>query len=184
MQIKKANLFLPVFIMILCLLFFSCSKNAQEIFNTDARENSATSDGDEPVSVYNSQQLWEVDIVMSAPCANNGEGEDVQLKGYVHFTDHYTVNGRHFTLVSQANYNELSGVELVTGDKYVANGGGRLVIQGVLTNGQFSASGTDRINLIGSGPGNNAVVVFKGRVIVNANGTIIHELVDITMSCK
>ena len=175
---------MPAFIMILGLLLFSCSKNAREFSNTTIEENSATSEGDKPVSVYNSQQLWEVDRVMSVPCANNGEGEDVQLNGYVHFTDHYTVNGNHFTLVSQANYNEVSGVGLVTGGKYVANGGGRLVIRGVITNGQFSAYGTDRINLIGSGPDNNSVAIFKGRIIVNANGTVTHELVEIIMTCK
>lgn len=185
MQQTKANrLFVLAFTMVLSLVFFSCSKNAQELPATASLEKTAATETNSAANVYNSQQLWEVDRVMSVPCANNGAGEDVQLYGYVHFTDHYTVNGNQFTLVSQANYNEVSGKGLSTGDKYVATGGGRFVMQGSLENGQFIAYGTDKVNLIGSGPGNNAVATFKGRIVVNANGTVTHEVVEIKMDCK
>jgi hypothetical protein len=184
MQIKKTNLFVLAFAMSMGLLLLSCSKNAQDLSTTALPEINAAAAGNESVNVYNSQQLWEVDRVMSVPCANNGNGEDVQLNGYVHFTDHVTINGNRFTLVSQTNYNEVSGTGLVTGDRYVANGTGRQIIQGDMIGGQFIASGTDRVNLIGAGPGNNSVTIFKGRIIVNANGTVTHEVVDITIDCK
>ncbi len=185
MQQTKANrLFVLAFTMVLSLVFFSCSKNAQELPATVSLEKTAATETNSATNVYNSQQLWEVNGLMAVPCANNGAGEDVELKGYVHFTDHYTVNGNRFTLVSQANYNAVSGTGLSTGDKYVATGGGRIVIQGSMENGQYIAGGSEKVNLIGSGPGNNAVATFKGRIIVNANGTVTHEVVEIKIDCK
>jgi hypothetical protein len=184
MLINKTKFLVLAFTTTMGFLLLSCSKNSNEVSAPPVAAEVSQAAGNEAANVYNSQQLWEVDRLMSVPCANNGNGEDVQLNGYVHFTDHFTVNGNHFTLTSQANYNEVSGIGLLTGDNYVANGGGRFVMQGDLVDGQFIASGSDRVNIIGPGPGNNSVAVFKGRIIVNANGTVTHEVVDISITCK
>lgn len=184
MKMKNANFFVVAFTMVMSLTLLSCAKKAVEFSASPSIEKSVNAASSESANVFNSQQTWEVDRVMLVPCANNGEGEDVLLYGYVHFTDHFSVNGNRFTLVSQANYNEVSGVGLFTGDRYVANGGGRFTLQGDLLNGQFIASGTDQLNLIGSGPDNNFKAIFKGRIIVNANGTVTHEVVNVEITCK
>lgn len=181
-QRKSRKSILLGFTLLTSILIFSCSKNANEVQAPPIQAAQATAA--QAASVYNSQSMWEANRTLWVPCANNNLGEYVKLTGYVHFTDHMTVNGNHFTLVSQGNFNQMAGTGLITGDRYAASGGGRFIYEGDFVNGQFTASGADQIRITGAGPGNNALVSFRARITVNANGTVTREMVDISVSCN
>jgi hypothetical protein len=168
----------------LSISIFSCTKSNQLSSIDNPAEEFATSEANNGASTYQSQQTWTMDQKEWIPCANNGNGEYVQFEGYVHFTYVTTVNNNHFTLVTQINPNEVSGVGLTTGDKYVASGGSQEVYSGSFINGQSIAKGSAKFKFTGSGPGNNFSVVFIGKVIVNANGEVLHELPDIKSTCN
>lgn len=171
-------------ILMLSIFIFSCTKSNQLSSIENPVEEIATSEATHGASTYHAQQTWTMDQKEWIPCANNGNGEYVQFEGYVHFNYATTVNNNHFTLVTQINPNEVKGVGLTTGDKYVASGVSHEVYNGSFINGQSVATGSAKFKFTGAGPGNNFSVVFKGKVIVNANGEILHELPDIKITCN
>src|SRR5262245_22176638 len=120
-QKRSFNIIALSLTFLLSLFIFSCTKSNQ-LASAEERSVRAEGDGEseQGATVYNSQQGWLLDETVWIPCANNGNGEYAQLNGYVHFNYHTVVNDNHFTLVTHTNPNEVSGIGLTTGDKYVA----------------------------------------------------------------
>lgn len=170
---------------LLSFVIISCSKSDQipSVQNTEAVSSTAEEEGNAAYT-YQGQQSFLFHETIWEACANNGVGENITLDGYVHFTYKITTNNDHYTLVTQLNFNEISGVGLTTGNKYVASGGGQEVYSGSLINGQSIATGSSRFLLTAAGTGNTQTIVYKARYIVNANGEVSSQLLDFTNTCK
>ena len=167
------------------IVIFSCTKNNQlSLSENPAGEFGVGIEKEAGADTYHSQQAWLMDETQWVPCANNGSGEYVKLYGYVHFTNANVVNHNHYTLVTHTNPNEISGTGLTTGDKYVASGGGHQVYSGSFINGQSIAKGSSTFRFTGAGPGNNLTIEFAAHVIVNANGEVSNQLLEIRNSCR
>ncbi len=172
-------------LVLISVLIYSCTKSDQLTSSESPAEEVATTiEGEPGAHTYNSQQTSLLEENQWVPCANNGIGEFVHLNGYVHFDNTTVVNDRHYTVVTNININDVSGIGLTTGDRYVASGGGQQLYSGSMTNGQSIASGTTKFKFTGSGPGNNLTVEFKAQVMVNANGEVSNQLLEIKNSCK
>jgi hypothetical protein len=114
-------------------------------------------------------RLW-YDEVIWVDCANGGNGEEVHLTGYLHVTFRQTFDnagGVHVKM--HANPQGISGVGLTTGDQF--RGTGVSQDQFNLKVGEQSTS-INNFNIIGKGPGNNALVHSTFHITVNANGTV------------
>lgn len=182
---KIKNIILLSILALSSILIFSCTKNDRLISPENPAEEFATTIEDVPgASTYHSQETWLMDETRWVPCANNGNGEFVHVNGYVHYTYKTVVNDNHFTLVTHTNLNEVSGIGLTTGDKYVASGGGQALYSGSIINGQTVATGTTKFMFTGAGPGNNLTIVFKANFIVNANGDVKNESLEVSTTCK
>ena len=168
--------------LVLSIFIFSCSKTGQ--LDVKPLEEIATTPGNNSAAnTYQSQQLWGLEETVWVPCANDGNGEYVQLNGYVHFNYQTAINNNHFTLVTHTNLNEVSGVGLTTGDHYVGIGGGLQNYIGSIINGQWTSGGSTNFKFVGAGPGNNLTITFNARIIVNANGEVSTQLQDANYSC-
>ena len=184
---KMKSISLHVFFAVLLLgssvLMVSCTKSNLTELSAPATASKSAINPEAAAHTYQNQQTWAVDDVVFVPCANNGQGENVHVTGYVHITYHMTVNGNHFSLVSHTNFNEVSGTGMSTGDRYVPSGGGQLIYNGVFENGQSVATGSTRVRYTGAGPGNNLTVNYSGHVTVNANGQVSTILLQTSQQC-
>jgi hypothetical protein len=117
------------------------------------------------------------------PCANGGAGENIQLTGVLHVTQHTTTSSSgkmvlHLTFNPQGT----TGVGLVTGDTYRSTGVTGLIVH--FRDGQpVSNTYVNNFLLIGPGRGNNLRVKELIHVASNANGELVSEVVQIDIGC-
>lgn len=119
---------------------------------------------------------------MYVPCAAGGAGEVVVFEGNLHVLTALTVDNKGgFHLKTHAQPQGLSGVGLVTGDKYQATG-----VTQDQTNVKAGQTYTyvNNFRMIGQGPGNNYTVHTTFHYTVNANGelTVVHD--NTKIDCK
>lgn len=126
-------------------------------------------------------RVW-YDEVIWVDCANGGAGEEVHLTGYLHLTFRQTFdNAGGVHIKFQANPQGISGVGLTTGDQF--RGTGVSQDQFNLKVGEQSTS-INNFNIIGKGPGNNALVHSNFHITVNANGTVTALVDNFHSECR
>jgi hypothetical protein len=121
-------------------------------------------------------------IPQPVPCANGGAGEDVTFAGNVHLLASITMDnagGAH--VYGHENFQDVSGVGSVTGDKYQATGS--IQIKANVTIAQ-EATVAIRFNAIGPGPDNNLYIDATAHITINANGTMTASFTDVSIVCK
>lgn len=118
------------------------------------------------------------------PCANGGAGELVDFTGDLHVLFSFTINANHVSGKAHFQPQGVSGVGLVTGDKYQAAGVTQEHFEGNLINGQFTDTFVNNFRLIGKGPGNNFLVHENFHVTINANGDVTAFVDNFSIDCK
>lgn len=127
-----------------------------------------------------------LDQVVSYGCFGDPYTDTVHLTGTIHSTFHLTTDasgGVHFD--THNNYQDVSGIGLLTGDSYQANG---------TSNASTTANGgpylstftsADEFKLIGQGAGttNNYTAHDTLHYTVNADGTLTAVVHDIVIDC-
>ncbi|HUQ97771.1 MAG TPA: hypothetical protein VM010_08900 [Chitinophagaceae bacterium] len=115
------------------------------------------------------------------PCA----GDLVDLTGQLHTLYHITINGNWIVIKSSAAPQGISGVGLISGEKYQATGVTQSTLSGVVTNGQFSYTAVNNFRIIGRGPGNNFLVHSVFHLTVNAADLSLTSSVDkFSVECR
>jgi hypothetical protein len=121
-------------------------------------------------------------IFVFIPCANGGAGEVVSLSGNLHVLLNITndnAGGFHFK--DHAQPQGISGVGLITGDKYQATG-----VTQFESNAKVGQEFTfiNNFRIIGQGPGNNFLVHETMHITINANGTVTASFDHFSVDCK
>lgn len=115
-------------------------------------------------------------------CANQGAGEIVVLNGTLHILINVTVDNQGgFHLVQHFQPQNLSGVGLITGDKYRGTGA-TLTTSHSLVGGVWTY--VNNYRMIGAGPGNNYLVHTTMHGTVNANGEVTAWHDNTSIECK
>ena len=135
----------------------------------------------------NAEVIQRIDMPIATdvliPCAAGGQEEIVALSGVVHLVFSVTTDasgGLHID--THSNNQGVSGIGLMTGDKYQATGGNRFNSN---TNGGASeATFVDSFGLIGQGPGNNFVIQETAHMTINANGDVTANISSLTAACR
>jgi hypothetical protein len=123
-----------------------------------------------------------IDITVFIPCAAGGAGEFVELTGDLHvlFATTQNANGG-FHVKTHFQPQGVSGIGLTTGDKYQGTG---------VTQEEFNVNAGEQdtfvnnFNIIGQGPGNNALVHENTHVTVNPDGTVTASVDNFSADCK
>jgi hypothetical protein len=119
------------------------------------------------------------------PCALGGAGEDVQLAGTAHVVVATTTEGQGRThLIVTANLADLHGTGLVSGDRYVGASATHETHDLGVFSGAFVSVITESVELVGQGPGNNARLLFRFHVTVDANGVLRVDTYDLEITCR
>ncbi len=126
----------------------------------------------------------EIALTEFVPCANGGAGEVVELTGTLHTLTTFTVTGSNVSGVTHVQLQDVSGVGLITGDKYRATGVSADHFTGSLVNRLFTATLAESFQVIGQGPGNNFQFHAVFNLTINANDelTVLHD--RISFQCK
>jgi hypothetical protein len=123
-----------------------------------------------------------LDMFVFVPCAAQGAGEFVHLTGTIHILFVDTIDnkgGVHSEFHFQPQ--GVSGIGLITGDKYNAVGE---------TQGTFNAkigsefTFVNNFRVIGQGPGNNFQVHENVHVTFLADGTLTANVDNFSVKCK
>jgi hypothetical protein len=127
-----------------------------------------------------------IPVVIGAfvPCANGGAGEPIMVSGQLHVLFSTTIDengGVHLKTHFQPQ--GISGIGLVTGDKYQATGVTQehLNLLGPLP---ITDTYVNNFRMIGQGPGNNLLVHQTFHLTVNANGTVTASVVNSSVECR
>jgi opacity protein-like surface antigen len=117
-------------------------------------------------------------------CADGDQGETVFGVLNVHWLVEFAENDNRIqgNVQMQVQGGDLLGS--VTGDKYQASGVTRSRLEGSLQNGQVTEWFTNKIRVVGPGPGNNYVLTEIFRFTVNANGDTTVFVESISEDCK
>jgi hypothetical protein len=126
-------------------------------------------------------------IAAFVPCANDGQGEHILLSGTAHLLLHMATDGSggtHFVLVF--NLQSMSGVGMVTGDKYVG-------IDAEITASYdfdpfvgppYELTFTHSTRFIGQGPANNLMLFSQNHFTVDATGEVTSSRSRFTIECR
>ena len=128
------------------------------------------------------QTVTPLATLVTVPCAAVGAGEMVYLTGDVHavFAVTYDANGgQHVT--THINNVGVSGIGLITGNKYQATGGDSFVSNDGGPGSEFTF--VNNFGLTAPGPGNNLRVHELIHATLNANGELTADIVNITVDC-
>jgi hypothetical protein len=160
------------------MLLFSCKKNVAGINEQEPNtinSSAATQNNSVETSIPYDRTLY-------VQCANEGEGEEVLLTGFMSVNHNIVYNNKGFTLSYHANPHGIKGVGLTTGDTYVASGGTQDVITGSYTNDQFSAAVTEQFRLIG--PKNTFIVKYMFKYTVTPDGQVTTSISEDKAECR
>ena len=133
-------------------------------------------------AVVTNERIELTGLVVFVECANGGAGEEVVLEGPLHVVLTTTLDrsgGFHARSLSQPQ--GVAGTGQVTGDRYRGTG---------VTQDQFSGkvgqtyTYVNVFNIIGQGPGNNALLHETVHYTVNPDGTVAVLHGDINASCR
>jgi hypothetical protein len=119
-------------------------------------------------------------VVLAHPCT----GEPVVLQGHLFLREHLTINATHVTISEQTNTQGVSGVNPITGVKYVSSDVDTFtatIQKSTSTTGHqswlFSRSGE-------TAPGDDFYLHSLIRFSWNANGTVTTEFENFTADCR
>jgi len=171
-------LFLTLFAM---PLLFSCTKNIADLPNQDNVEASISNQSS-PAQVSTSLETVPFERTLFVPCANNGEGEEVQLTGEILIVDHVSFNEHGFTLTYHTNLQGLTGVGLTSGDNFTASGGSHGTISGAFENNQFAGGYIEQTRVIGQH--SQFIVQYRFHVTVTSDGRITSGISDEKIICR
>ena len=118
------------------------------------------------------------------PCAAGGAGEVVTLSGNLHVLITTTVNGNHISSVSHFQPQGVSGVGSVTGDKYQATGITKMSFEADVVAFPFVQTFVNNFKIIGQGPNNNFLLHENAHITVNADGTVIVSMDNLSVECR
>jgi hypothetical protein len=123
-----------------------------------------------------------MDLNAYIPCAAGGTGEQVLLTGNLHIVISWISEqsgGYHFIM---HQYQGVSGYGSKTGDKYQLTGGNRMVSNAL--RGPTVFTYTNTFNIIGQGPGNNAMLHVTYHLSSNEAGEITAWVDRLSVDCK
>ena len=175
---KPGFLFLTLFAM---PLLFSCTKNIAELPN-QGKVEASISNQSSPAQTRNSVETVPFERTVFVPCANNGEGEEVQLTGEILIVDHVTFTNHGFTLTYHTNPQGLTGVGLITGDNFTASGGSNGTISGAFENDQHAGGYIEQTRIIGQH--SQFIVQYKFHVTVTSDGRITSSISEEKIICR
>lgn len=134
--------------------------------------------------VVTSNMIVPIQLSQFVPCANGGSGEVVALSGNLHIVTRTTVTPNNFHVMFSNNPQGVTGVGLVTGDKYQGTGVTRQDEN--VSNAMFPENLTfvNNFRIIGQGPGNNLLVHENSHITVNANRTVTVNQTNLTIECQ
>lgn len=135
-------------------------------------------------TVVTTQEKVPLDMSVFVSCARDGAGENVQLSGTLHIVSRAVDDGSGgFHVSSHSNPQGVSGVGLISGDKYQGTGVTR---NNVNFKPPFPSESTyvNNFRIIGQGPGNNYLVHETIHMTVNANGEVTADVVNTSVDCK
>jgi hypothetical protein len=126
-----------------------------------------------------------LNMMTHVPCANGGNGEIVQLSGELHLLTTLTINDNTIHVSQHAQPKGVSGIGMVTGDKYQATGVTRSDTNGaVVTTFPYNTTYINNFRVIGPGPGNNYLVHATIHTTIDANGRITAQVTNTSSECK
>lgn len=135
----------------------------------------------------NAEVIQRIDMPIAtdvlSPCAAGGQDEIVAISGVVHLVFSVTTDsngGLHIN--THSNNQGVSGIGLMTGDKYQATGSSGFSSN--TTNGAGEFNFVDNFGLIGQGPGNNFVIQETAHMTINANGDVTANISSLTAACR
>lgn len=126
-------------------------------------------------------RFWYEDTIWS-DCANGGNGELIQLAGYMHVSFRFTFdNAGGVHVKAQANPQGISGYGLITGDEYRGTG-----VSQDMFNLKFGEQTTyiNNFLIIGQGSGNNLLVHSVWHYTFNADGTLTAWVDNSRSECR
>lgn len=176
------KLFSSIFLALpLMLSLFSCSKNMDEM---PVRDNQAASVSGQsaPAQVSIIEESIPYERTYYVPCANSGNGEEVELKGTIHIVDQLVRNENNFKLTYNINMQNVSGTGLTTGDSYRASGGGPGTLTGSFDNGQFTAYYIEAVRIVSQN--STYIVNYKFHVTITPDGTVTSYISEENIDCR
>lgn len=182
-QSKKGfKLFHTLFLALPAMLsLFSCSKNSNDLAAGESGIPNLSAPSSHTI-VETSVESIPFDRTFYVPCANGGDGEEVQLKGTIRIGHHVVRNKNRVTLTNTSNFQGVSGVGLTTGDKYQASSSQPGTLTGSMQNGQFTAFYIEPIRIVSKNV--TYKVNYKFHVTINAGGIYTAYISEETESCR
>jgi len=134
--------------------------------------------------VVTSNVIVPISVSQFVQCANLGRGEIVVLSGNLHMVARTTVTANNAHVMFSNNPQGVTGIGLVTHDKYQGTGVTRQDEN--VANGFFPMNLTfvNNFRIIGQGPGNNLLVHENSHITVNANRTITVNQTNLSIVCQ
>jgi hypothetical protein len=126
----------------------------------------------------------DINLTVSIPCADGGNGEVVDLSGPLHTLMSLTINGNNVSGYYHFQPQGISGIGETTGVKYQATGITQESFKNSLQNGQANDTYVNNFRIIGQGPGNNFLVHETLHFTINANGTVTVFHDNFSIDCK
>jgi hypothetical protein len=181
MRTKITNPVSALFVLAAFILNFTACK--KETMVTPASELQAITSVQSNAAVTSNERI-DYNFLFFIPCANGGVGEDVEFSGSLHNLTTFTISGNHVSGTFHSQPQGMSGVGVITGDKYQATGLSQYQFKGSFVNGQYEETYVANVNLIGRGSGNNYLFHETFHITINANGEVTTWFDKFTVDCK
>ncbi len=157
------------------ILFATCKKETSTVVSSSQQLSAKA-------TTFTSNEKQPIDEIIFVPCANNGAGENVELKGNVHILIHTTLNGNNFNIKYHVQPQSIIGVGQTTGIIYHGSGVTQQEIKGSLKNEKYVE--TDINNFKIAGHGVNYKIHDNMHIIVDANGETTASVDNFSSACK
>ncbi|HEX7905455.1 MAG TPA: hypothetical protein VF487_16395 [Chitinophagaceae bacterium] len=177
-SIVKLTFYLLVLFTVMAVVF-SCSKDKTAAIIKDedviAGISSHASNRTSTVAVPYENTIY-------VPCANGGAGEYVQLNGYTNFLYTISWTDQGFTYGYHANYHQIKGVGLSSGQTFVASGNTEGQVAASWLNERWVAIIKDQLRVISS----NTSFVIKNtyHAVTTPGGDVIMNLRENEVKCN
>ncbi len=163
------------------VLLFSCNKNADELPARSATVTTDAKDSQESAMRINMKAV-PFQKTVYVPCANGGAGENVELSGNTNFVYQMTWTDHGFTLVYHANHQNVTGVGLTSGERFVGSGVTNGTVMGAWVNNSWVATTNEQMRVVGQNT--NFIVKYQYHLTVTPDGNITASIKEVTAECK
>ena len=161
----KKNLLALVFLTIALASFTNLVSEKQEKF---------------PAVPFNDQSNFIIESDSWSDCT----GEWVHVTGNIHIDVHGVMSGNRINFVQHISYQGLSGIGQSSGKHYSGSGVFNSVYNGKFDGSSYTTISSSSVKLSTAGGSNNLVFTSKGKTTVNANGDVILNKFDDSMTCQ